>query len=810
MRKKPYLFAFLLVGAFALLALGFYQIFKPGHQTAQKEINKAEISQKLKALNMPFIENKGQTDPKVAYYAKTFGGSIFITKEGELVYSFPKVEKNEGEEPKITGTAVLIERLGKVKEVKGVGESPTKVSYFIGNDPSKWQRDITTFERVSLGEVYEGIRVELKAYGSNIEKLFYVSPNADPRSIRVELEGVKEAKVKESGELILKTELGDIEFTKPVAYQEVDGKRVYVPVNYRLFKDGEKLAYAFEVGEYDRSKELVIDPLLQATYLGGSHHDEAYAIVLDSSGNVYVAGLTYSTDFPGISGGAQASHGNSGYHYDAFVAKLSNDLRRIIQSTYLGGNGGDAAFAIALDSSGNVYVAGLTGSTNFPGTSGGAQASYGGGFRDAFVAKLSNDLRRIIQATYLGGSYWDEAGSIALDSSGNVYVAGFTGSTNFPGTSGGAQASYGGNRDAFVAKLSNDLRRIIQATYLGGSGWDVAFAIALDSSGNVYVAGEAGSTNFPGTSGGAQASRGGGYYADAFVAKLSNDLRRIIQATYLGGNDADLAYAIAFDSSGNVYVAGDTRSTDFPGTSGGAQATHGGGYYYDAFVAKLNSSLTSIIQATYLGGSGDDIAYAIAFDSSGNVYVAGDTGSTNFPGTSGGAQQNKGGSVDAFVAKLSNDLKSIIQATYLGGSYIDSARAIALDSSGNVYVAGYTVSYDFPGTSGGAQATHGAGVVDAFVAKLTGDLAGGSSGGSGDSGGSGGGSSGGSSGGGSGSSGDSGSSGGSGGSGGGSSGGSSGGGGGGGCSMSVGASPINALFYLLLPFLVALRRFARK
>jgi len=304
-----------------------------------------------------------------------------------------------------------------------------------------------------------------------------------------------------------------------------------------------------------------------------------------------------------------------------------------------------------------VVVAGRTDSTNFPNTASGAQASFGGGFVDAFVARLNSTLTSNLQSTYLGGSGDEFAYALGIHpTSGVVYVAGFTNSTNFPNTAGGAQASNGGNTDAFVARLGASLTTNPQSTYLGGSGLDEARALAIHpTSGDVYVAGITNSSNFPNTAGGAQASHGGGW--DAFVARLNSTLTSNPQSTYLGGSGDEFANALAIHpTSGAVYVAGDTNSTNYPNTAGGAQGTFGGGAA-DGFVARLNLFLTSNPQSTYLGGGGEDGAYALAIHpTSGEVYVAGPTDSTNFPNTAGGAQGSNGGGGDAFVARLTAGL----------------------------------------------------------------------------------------------------------------------------------------------------------
>jgi hypothetical protein len=388
----------------------------------------------------------------------------------------------------------------------------------------------------------------------------------------------------------------------------------------------------------------------------------------------------------------------------------------LIQSTYLGGSCLDYSFGLALGAAG-VYVAGPTCSKDFSGTAGGAQPAYGGGYEDGFVALLSPDLTEIIQSTYIGGSSLEQVGSPVIDAHG-VYVRGATWSSDLPGTAGGAQPAYGGGfDDGFVALFTPDLKRLTQSTYLGGIGHDLPYIIELGAAG-LYAVGVTDSRNFPGTAEGAQPVHGGGY-EDGFVALLSLDLKSIIRCTYLGGSGEDLAAAPAVGADG-IYVTGPTSSIDFPGTAGGAQPAYGGGNE-DGFVALLSLDLKSLIQSTYLGGTGKDVAGATLALGPRGIYVAGSTYSSDFPGTAGGIQPYPGGNLDIFVSLLPLDLTSLTQSTYLGGSGEDVVGSLVLGSDG-VYAIGHTYSFDFPGTAGGAQPHPGAGFPDGAISLLASDL----------------------------------------------------------------------------------------
>ncbi|OOP55989.1 MAG: hypothetical protein AYP45_12020, partial [Candidatus Brocadia carolinensis] len=379
--------------------------------------SKEEVMQKAQKLRMPFIANEGQTDKRVAFYAQTFGGTVFVTKEGEIVYALPGRREdagNKGEGPRInarettlsakseildlfliscrepisrfvyasrqsefqtpkSGVALKEELVGrKVSRIQGMDKAATRVSYFKGNDSSKWKQGISTYDIVTLGEVYTGIDVTLKAYGDNVEKLFCVKPGANADQIKIQLSGARELKVNKDGQLEAETELGPVKFTKPVAYQEIGGKKIDVEVDYAISNPhsqipNPKSAYGFTVASYDKTKDLIIDPLIASTFLGGGGEDYGLSIALDTSGNVYVTGYTGSLDFPATAGAYDTSWNGS---YDVFVSKLDGGLTSLLASTFLGGASSEKGNSIALDTSGNVYVTGYTSSCDFPTTAG--------------------------------------------------------------------------------------------------------------------------------------------------------------------------------------------------------------------------------------------------------------------------------------------------------------------------------------------------------------------------------------------------------------------------------------------------------
>ena len=686
-------------------------------------------------LPLYFEPNLGQTDAQVQFVARTGGYTLFLVP-GEAVMVLSRSERRERDSlrrheqpPKVEQAVVRMKLEGSAANapVAGLERQPGISAYFIGSDPTKWKPEVPHYARVEYKGVYPG--VDLVYYGDRrqVEYDFVVAPGADPGRIQLSYQGAEAMRVDESGDLVLATRLGDLKQRKPRVWQQVGTNRMEVAASYRLV--GKRVGVA--VASYDRARPLVIDPVLAySTYLGGSGDDWAYAIAVDPAGAVYVAGQTTSTDFP-TTNAYQSSYGGGGY--DAFVTKLNayggSGLVTPAYSTYLGGSGDDWAYAIAVDAAGAAYVAGGTSSSNFP-TANAYQASSGGG-GDAFVTKLNAyggaGPVTLAYSTYLGGRRdTDEAHAIAVDAAGAAYVVGDTNSTDFP-TANPYQASYRGGiwQDAFVTKLNayggSGLVTLAYSTYLGGYLNDSAVAIAVDATGAAYVAGWTNSTNFP-TVNPYQASNGGGIYGDAFVTKLNayggSGLVTLAYSTYLGGNGDDAANAIAVDAAGAAYVAGYTESSNFPT----ANAYGNAGGYGDAFVTKLNAyggaGPVTLAYSTYLGGSDNDEARAIAVDSAGAVYVAGDTHSSNFP-TVNPCQAPSGG-YDAFVSKLNayggNSQVTLAYSTYLGGSRDDWALAVAVDSAGAAYVAGSADSTNFPTVNAYRASSRGSS--DAFVAKV--------------------------------------------------------------------------------------------
>jgi hypothetical protein len=365
---------------------------------------------------------------------------------------------------------------------------------------------------------------------------------------------------------------------------------------------------------------------------------------VDGSGNAYVTGYTSSTDYDLTPGAFQTTKES---YWDVFVTKLNATGTALVYSTYIGGSLDDVGYAIAVDGSGNAYVTGRTESTNYDVTPGAFQTTNGGR-ADVFVTKLNATGTALVYSTYIGGSWYDEGYGIAVDGSGYAYVTGKTSSTNYDVTTGAFQTTNGGNADVFVTKLNATGTALVYSTYIGGSGGEEGYGIAVDGSGNAYVTGYTESTDYDVTPGAFQTTNGG--YSDVFVTKLNATGTALVYSTYIGGSGNDRGFGIAVDGSGNAYVTGYTSSTDYDLTPGAFQTTKEG--YWDVFVTKLNATGTALVYSTYIGGSDEDRGRAIAVDGSGNAYVTGYTWSTNYDVTPGAFQTTNGGVWDVFVTKV--------------------------------------------------------------------------------------------------------------------------------------------------------------
>jgi Bacterial Ig-like domain (group 1)/Beta-propeller repeat len=406
----------------------------------------------------------------------------------------------------------------------------------------------------------------------------------------------------------------------------------------------------------------------------------------------------------------------------------------LVYSTYLGGSGDDNGFGIALDATGNAYVTGFTASSNFPTTLGAYKTSYSGGASDVFVTKLNAAGSGLVYSTFLGGSSGEQGLGIAVDASGNAYVTGFTGSTNFPVKADTSQippgsfiyrGTYqGGSTDAFVTKLNPTGTGLVFSTFAGGSGADEGWGIAVHSSGDVYVTGDTSSTNWATTTNALQHSNAGG--TDAFFLRLDRFAAAAGYMTYIGGSGTDSARAIAIDASRNVYLTGGTTSSNFPTTTGAFDTSANGGE--DSFATKLTYGGSTMTTgdtyvrgySSYLGGSGTDRGLGIAIDGAGDAYLTGITSSsTNFPVTAGAFSMSYGGGAfDAFVTKFNpTGGAPLVYSTYLGGSGDDRGQGIALDSANDAHVVGRTSSSNFPTTPGAYDTSYNGGD-DAFVTKL--------------------------------------------------------------------------------------------
>ncbi len=649
--------------------------------------------------NLPlyFIKNMGQVNNKALFYSKTSGYTLWIAEDGLVFDSVLKAGS------KRSLYKLSFRNANKKTVVEEFSPSSYKVNFFKGKDRSKWIRSGSTSKAVIYRELYKNI--DLKIYGKEkcIEYDWIVKPGGNPADIKFHYEHAESTSIDESGNILIRTEAGKIIHKAPVSYQNIDGRRVAVK---SFFIKNAKNRYRIKTGIYNSKKDLIIDPvvLLYSSYLGGSGNDHVNDMTIGNDGSIYLTGYTWSENFP-VHNAYQSSRPPSSY-CDTFITKISPDGRSLIYSTYIGGSGQEISQSIKVDSSGSAYITGSVTSNDFPITGGAFQAGLNGS-SDSFIAKLSPSGSSLTYSTYLGGSSSEEAFGIDVDSSGNAYVAGATSSADFPLANPFQPASAGGD-EVFVTKISSNGSSIIYSTYLGGSNFDKAFGIAVDNSGNAYVTGNTQSGNFPlQTPFQSGISTSGG----AFVTKLNSSGNSLGYSTHLGGNSFDYAWDIEVDSSGSAYVVCSSSSTDFP-TKNSAQSSSGGSY--DATITKFSPSGNTLIYSSYFGGSGTDQCYAVAVNNSGEVAIAGETNSTT---PSVNSIQSHGGGDDGFIARFSSNGANVLFASNIGGSHNETIKGVAIDNSSNVYVAGHTVSTNFP-VKNSFQSSHRGGSFDTFFAKL--------------------------------------------------------------------------------------------
>lgn len=558
-------------------------------------------------LPLNFEPNRGQADPQVRFLARGQGLMVLLT-DHEAILS-PN-----------GSTAVRMRLLGSGQpaQTAAIDRLPGLANYLYGNDPRQWHTNIPMFAKVRYRRVYPG--VDLIYYGNQgrLEYDFVVAPGADPGLIRLGFTGTRRLETDDHGDLVIHTSTGTLRFHRPLIYQEANGKRLPIEGHYALSSENR---VGFSIARYDRSRPLVIDPTL--VYSGMLTSSTGRAIAVDSAGNAYVTGNASAPAFP-IVGGLAGTRPFNAAGNEVFVAKLNPAGDTILYSTCFGGSGADQGNGVAVDSSGNVYVTGVTGSSDFPAVNA-ARGTYGGS-NDAFVAKLNPQGTALLFSTYLGGSAFDAGNGIALDKAGaNVYVTGVAQSTNFPVQAAYQSANKGG-RDGFVTKLSSS-GALVYSTYLGGKYDESAIAIAVDSTGAAYITGNTSSTDYPHPTGDNKPNPATS--PSGFVTKLSADGASLVYSGYLGGTCQDWPYGIAVDLGGSAYVAGATCSWDFPITDSAAQRSKGPAIA--GFVSRISADAKSLVYSTFITGTKQVWAYAIAVDSAGNAYVTGYTTAGDFP-----------------------------------------------------------------------------------------------------------------------------------------------------------------------------------
>ncbi len=632
-----------------------------------------------------FVENRGQADSSVRYIGTGPEFKAWFKDRGVVLRHGRTTVKIL-----FDGGAASVDAMGRSKaaaDIRISAENPigARANYMYGSDSRRWQTDLPLFAGIRYAGIWPGVELTYKVDHGRLKAEYLAAAGANVETILLRFD--RDPEIRSDGTLRIHGPSGDFVEDKPLFYQSIRGVRKEVSGGFQKVSKG---SVGFWTAEYDHTQPLVIDPsILISGYFGGSSEDNITAVGIDALNNVVTAGWTTSSSLP-ASSGAQSKYAGS---TDAFVASFLPNGGGMIYCTYLGGSGDDQALGLGLDSERNVYITGFTQSTNFPVV--GAVQTHLKGTRDAFVSKLNAAGNALVYSTYLGGSGVDTGYAIAVQSTNAVTIVGDTTSTNLPVTPGAFQPVSAGGQDVFIAKLPPAGSPLTFLTYLGGSGLDHASSVFVGYGGGISLGGYTWSNNFP-TLAASQPQSGGGQ--DGFVTRI-NPSFQIYFSSYVGGSGADEVTGVYKDGLGNVIAAGTTSSANFPVTAGAFQTTFGG--QTDGFIARY-SVAGPLLESTYLGGALSDSITAITQDFHGDPYVTGFTSSQDFP-VQNPTQNANAGAMDAFVVKMNNTLSSVIFGTYLGGSGSEGGNAIAVDNETSVVVGGQTDSGNFPAAGGSLQ-----------------------------------------------------------------------------------------------------------
>lgn len=678
-----------------------------------------------------FIENVGQFDAKARFQVRGGNGTMWLADDALWLtllesaaatpaatqdYPFPKdpfpYQAHEAQSQ--IGVNIKLSFVGAnpTLQIEPFDRRGTSINYFVGNDANQWHTDVPAWGGVRYVEMYPGVDLELSGTDGQLRPRLVCQVNCQTalQQVHLQVEGADTLQLVEN-QFVLTTTAGDFVFPAFMAVTTDDLNSTTYSLTPHLESNtiSFRLSVPLSDGLLSQTLTHPLTNLLYGTFLGGSDEDVIYEMTIDNTGHAYLTGVTYSSDFPTTPGPFDPTYNGN---RDAFVVKLNPTGNDLVYATFLGGDVGEEGFGVTVDAAGSAYVAGWTSSANFP-TTPGVFDTTPNGYLDVFVVKLNPGGNALIYATLLGGNEFDEGRSIAISETGQVFVTGYTASTDFPATPGAYDTTHDGSADIFVARFNADASDLVYATYLGGESYENTVGMVIDEMGNAYVTGATYSFDFPTTPGAYDTIFNGG---DGILVKLNPTGSNLVYATFLGGSNQDSGSRVTIDESGHAYVAGGTFSANFPTTPGAYDTGFNGNE--DAFVVKFNPAGSGLIYATYLGSTADDTIYDIVLDGTGHAYLTGLTNSANFPTTPGAYDPTHNGSYDAFMVTLNPTGSDLVYATFLGGSGFDTGFGIALDGAGSIYVGGRTASSDFPTTPGAFDTTYNGGLDDIFALKL--------------------------------------------------------------------------------------------